>query len=151
VIEGVGLKRLKVYCDDRGYFAETLREDDPFFNGFAQSSVTLSYPGVIKAFHWHKKQDDYWYVVKGSAQVVLHDLREGSPTKGQTDVYYLGDENRSLLFIPRGVAHGYRVLGPEPVVLVYYVTAAYNPQDPDEQRIAWDDPAIGFNWQTQNK
>jgi dTDP-4-dehydrorhamnose 3,5-epimerase len=88
-------------------------------------------------------------VVKGMAQVVLHDMREYSSTRGQTDVYYLGDQNMQLLVIPRGVAHGYRVLGTEPMILVYYVTQTYDPGNPDEQRIPWDDPAIGFNWATQ--
>ena len=111
----------------------------------------MSYPGVIKAFHWHEHQDDYWVVVKGMAQVVLHDLRASSPTRGQTDVHYLGDYNRQLLVIPTGVAHGYRVLGKEPVLLLYHTTEAYDPADPDEQRLPFDDPTIGFDWRTQMK
>lgn len=151
MIDGVALKPLKVHADDRGYLVETLRVDDPFFTGFAQSSVTLTYPGVIKAFHWHHQQDDYWYVAKGSAQIVLHDLRADSPTFRETNVFYLGDNNRALLFIPRGVAHGYRVLGPEPLLLIYYTTSVYDPKNPDEERIAWDDPGIGFDWRTKNR
>ena len=80
---------------------------------------------------------------------VYHDLRADSPTKGETDVYYLGEQNMQLLSIPRGVAHGYRVLGPEPVLLVYYVTQLYNPKDLDEHRIPYDDPSIGFDWSTK--
>src|SRR5438067_1160870 len=106
MIEGALLKPLKVWADDRGYFCETVREDDPYFTHFGQSAITMSYPGVIKAFHWHENQDDYWVVVKGMAQVVLHDMRASSPTRGQTDVYYLGEQNMQLLVIPRGVAHG---------------------------------------------
>jgi dTDP-4-dehydrorhamnose 3,5-epimerase len=149
MIDGVFQKPLTLRADDRGYLAETVREDDPYFTRVAQSNVTLSYPGVIKAFHWHRNQDDYWVVVKGMAQVVLHDLREGSPTRGETDVYYLGEQNMQLLAIPRGVAHGYRVLGTEPVILVYYVTQLYDPKDPDEHRIPYDDPSIGFDWSTR--
>jgi dTDP-4-dehydrorhamnose 3,5-epimerase len=149
MIHGVHLKPLKRWADDRGYIMETVREDDPYFTHFAQSNVTLTYPGVIKAFHWHKSQDDYWVVASGMAQVVLHDLRADSPTKGETDVYYLGEQNMQLLSIPRGVAHGYRVLGPEPVLLVYYVTQLYNPKDLDEHRIPYDDPSIGFDWSTK--
>jgi dTDP-4-dehydrorhamnose 3,5-epimerase len=151
MIEGAQLKPLKVWADDRGYFCETVREDDPYFTHFGQSAITMSYPGVIKAFHWHENQDDYWVVVKGMAQVVLHDLRETSPTRGQTDVFYLGEQNMQLLVIPRGVAHGYRVLGNEPLWLVYYVTQAYDPSNPDEQRIAYDDARIGFDWTTHNR
>jgi dTDP-4-dehydrorhamnose 3,5-epimerase len=149
MIEGVFLKPLKLWADDRGYIAETIREDDPYFTRCVQSNITLTYPGVIKAFHWHRNQDDYWVVVKGMAQVVLHDLREGAATKGETDVYYLGEQNMQLVAIPRGVAHGYRVLGTEPVILVYYVTQLYDPRNPDEQRIPYDDPSIGFDWSTR--
>ncbi len=114
MIDGVELKPLRIFPDDRGFFMETLRQDDPFFRGFGQSAVTVSYPGVIKAFHWHENQDDYWVVVRGMAQVVLHDLREDSPTRGETQVFYLGEQNMQCLMIPRGVAHGYRVLGTDP-------------------------------------
>ncbi len=149
MIKDVALKPLQVHADDRGAFAELLREDDAFFTRFGQSSYSITYPGVIKAWHWHKQQDDIWFVLSGMAQVGLYDLREGSPTKGQTDVYYLGQHNRALLFIPHGVAHGYRVLGSAPVELVYFTTGVYNPQD--ELRIAWDDAAIGFDWTTRNR
>ena len=83
------------------------------------------------------------------SQVVLHDLREESPTYGETQVLYLGEQNMQCLVIPPRVAHGYRVLGTEPMMMVYYVTQSYNPQNPDEHRIRWDDPAIGFDWSTQ--
>jgi dTDP-4-dehydrorhamnose 3,5-epimerase len=149
LIEGVALKRLAVYCDDRGYLMEVLRADDPFFRGFGQTTYTVAYPGTIKAFHWHRRQDDLWFVAGGMAQVVLYDLREDSPTYRQTDVFYLGDHNRALLRIPTGVAHGYRVLGNEPTLLFYHTTEYYNPADPDEERIPHDDPTIGFDWATK--
>jgi dTDP-4-dehydrorhamnose 3,5-epimerase len=149
MIQGVSLKPLRRFADDRGYLMELVRADDPFFTEFGQTVVTLSYPGVIKAFHWHQHQDDYWAVLQGMAQVVLYDLREGSPTRGQTEVYYLGQYNPQVLAIPRGVAHGYRVLGSEPALLLYTVTRPYNPSDPDEHRIPYDDPSIGFDWSTR--
>lgn len=111
----------------------------------------MSYPGVIKAFHYHEKQDDLWFFPTGNAQVVLYDLREDSPTNGTTDVYYMGEENPIMLFIPRGVAHGYRVLGQEPAVIIYFTTESYNPNDPDEKRIPWNDPVIDFKWITENR
>jgi dTDP-4-dehydrorhamnose 3,5-epimerase len=149
LIDGVTLKPLKVFCDDRGYLMEVLRADDPFYRGFGQTTYTVTYPDTIKAFHWHRRQDDLWFVAAGMAQVVLHDLREDSRTRGQTNVHYLGDQNRQLLVIPRGIAHGYRVLGGEPVLLVYHTTEPYNPSDPDEERLPFDDPTIGFDWQTK--
>jgi dTDP-4-dehydrorhamnose 3,5-epimerase len=149
MIEGVTCKPLSVHADDRGCFMELLREDDPFYTRFGQSNFSITYPGVVKAWHWHKKQDDLWFVVSGMAQVGLHDLREDSPTRGETNVYFLGEYNRALLVIPHGVAHGYRVLGPTPLALVYHTTGVYDAAD--ELRIAWDDPKIGFDWSTVNR
>jgi dTDP-4-dehydrorhamnose 3,5-epimerase len=149
MIQDVVLKPLKVHADDRGHFMELLRDDDSFFTRFGQSNYSVTLPGVIKAWHWHSIQDDIWFVVSGMAQIGLHDLREGSPTRGQTDVHYLGEQNRGLLYIPHGVAHGYRVLGTTPVALIYHTTGVYNPRD--EHRIDWNDATIGFDWTTQNR
>ena len=135
MINGVKLKQLKLHSDDRGYFSEILRDDDNLMERFGQASITQTFPGVIKAFHWHKEQDDIWFVVSGTAQVVLHDLRKESSTYGETNVFYLGDNNRQIVLIPKGVAHGYRVLGPKIVTLVYFTTKSYNPQNPDEEII----------------
>ncbi|MBN2909475.1 dTDP-4-dehydrorhamnose 3,5-epimerase family protein [Polycladomyces sp. WAk] len=149
MIDGVVFQKLEKYCDDRGTFMEIVREDQHLLRRFGQMSVSMSYPGVIKAFHYHREQDDLWYFVSGNAQVVLHDLRETSPTCRQTDVYYMGEENPSVLLIPKGVAHGYRVLGNRPAVIVYLTTHAYNREQPDEERLPWNDPDIGFDWTTR--
>ncbi|MGG6360054.1 dTDP-4-dehydrorhamnose 3,5-epimerase family protein [Peribacillus frigoritolerans] len=152
MIEGVKVKKLVKYCDDRGFFAELVRDDEPeLLSRFGQASCSMSYPGVIKAFHYHEKQDDLWFFPSGNAQVVLYDLREGSSTKGETDVYYMGEENPIMLLIPKGVAHGYRVLGQKPTTIIYFTTESYNPINPDEKRIDWDDSEIGFSWETENK
>lgn len=152
MIDGVKIKRIVKHCDDRGFFAELIRDDEPELLGkFGQASWSMTYPGVVKAFHYHEKQDDLWFFPSGNAQVVLYDLREGSPTKGMTDVYYLGENNPILLFIPRGVAHGYRVLGEKPAVIIYFTTESYNRESPDEKRIPWDDPEINFDWETKNR
>jgi len=151
VIDGVRVKKLIKHVDDRGYFMEILRDDDELLKRFGQASLSLTYPGVIKAFHYHKKQDDLWFFPKGNAQVVLYDMREDSPTKGQTNVFYMGENNHILLVIPKGVAHGYRVLGNEPAIITYFTTQSYDRENPDEYRIAWDDPQIGFDWTTKNR
>ncbi|MEM4268198.1 MAG: dTDP-4-dehydrorhamnose 3,5-epimerase family protein [Candidatus Woesearchaeota archaeon] len=151
MLKNVVVKNLITHCDDRGYFREILRCDDNLLKKFGQSSATLTYPGVIKAFHYHKKQDDLWYVAAGMAQVVLYDLRENSPTFGKTQVIYAGEENPVLIFIPAGVAHGYRVIGTKPVLLIYHSSEPYNRENPDEMRLPFDDPSIGFNWTTKNR
>src|SRR5437773_2206315 len=110
MIRDVKLKKIAKFSDDRGFFAELIKEgEDTFFN-VKQTSYTETYPGVIKAFHWHKKQWDVWFVIDGMAQVVLFDMREDSPTYKQTQVIYAGEDNHILISIPPFVAHGYRVL-----------------------------------------
>lgn len=151
MIEGVKIKQIKVFLDDRGFFGEILKFGEETFLEIKQTSYTETYPGVIKAFHWHRRQIDIWFVAGGMAQVVLHDLRWDAPTFRQTDVYYMGESNRMLLLIPPGVAHGYRVLGQKPVKLFYHTSHAYDPQNPDEQRISFDDAGIGFDWSTKNR
>ncbi|MDQ0214458.1 dTDP-4-dehydrorhamnose 3,5-epimerase [Oikeobacillus pervagus] len=152
MILGVKVKKLIKHCDDRGFFSELIRDDEPaLLSKFGQASWSMSYPGVIKAFHYHEKQDDLWFFPSGNAQVVLHDLRENSLTKGDTDVYYMGEENPIMLFIPKGVAHGYRVLGQKPATIIYFTTESYKPDNPDEKRIPWDDPSISFDWETKNR
>ena len=149
MIDGVQLKRLTVHSDDRGFLMEVLRADDPFFAPIKQTTYTEAYPGVIKAFHWHRRQMDIWFFTSGMAQVVLYDLRPESPTHRQTDVVILGERAPGLLAIPIGVAHGYRVLGTKPAGLLYHTTETYDPADPDEERIPHDDPTIGFDWTTR--
>ena len=151
MIQGVIVKKLVRHPDDRGYFMEVLRDDDELLSRFGQASFSKTYPGVIKAFHYHELQDDLWFFPSGNAQVVLHDLRADSQTKGETNVFYMGEDNPQLLVIPIGVAHGYRVLGNEPAVIMYFTTMSYDPKNPDEKRIAWDDPGIGFDWTTNNR
>ncbi|WP_026674170.1 dTDP-4-dehydrorhamnose 3,5-epimerase family protein [Alkalihalobacterium bogoriense] len=149
MIEGVKIKQIKKHCDDRGFFTELVRDDEALLEKFGQASLSMSYPGVIKAFHYHEKQDDLWFFPAGNAQVVLYDLRPNSTTTGKTDVYYMGEENQILLLIPKGVAHGYRVLGEKPATILYFTTHSYDAKQPDEKRIPWDDPEIGFDWTTK--
>ncbi len=151
MIAGVTVKRLVRHPDDRGFFMEVLRDDDGLLARFGQASFSKTYPGVIKAFHYHQRQDDLWFFPVGNAQVVLHDLREGSPTFGQTDVHYMGEDHPILLVIPAGVAHGYRVLGQQAACILYFTTESYDPAAPDELRIPWDDHRIGFDWHTRHR
>lgn len=151
MIDGVVVKECRVHTDDRGLLVEIVRDDESVFRGVKQTTFTLAYPGVIKAFHWHRRQWDVWFFTTGMAQVVLHDLREDSPTRGRTDVHYLGERRPATIAIPPGVAHGYRVLGTVPAGLVYHTTEHYDPADPDEERMPFDDPTIGFDWRRQHR
>lgn len=149
MIAGVKVKKLIRHADDRGFFQELARADEDLLPRFGQLSMAKTYPGVIKAFHYHEKQDDLWFFPVGNAQVVLHDLRPNSPTYRRTDVYYMGEDNPIVLFIPAGVAHGYRTLGHEPAIIIYLTTQPYDPENPDEKRLPYDDPSIGFDWNTR--
>lgn len=149
MIDGVAIKELTLHADERGFLVELLREDDPLFTRFGQATLSLNYPGVVRAWHWHEEQDDLWAVVKGMIKAVLYDPREGSPTRGQVQEFFLGEQNPILLRIPVGVIHGYKTIGPEPSLLVYFVTKAYDRENPDEYRLPWDTPDIPYNWDIQ--
>ena len=153
MIDGVVIKDIKTHAHDRGNFREILRDDDNLLKKFGQASMTVTYPGIIKAFHWHKKQDDLWYAVSGNARIVLYDLREDSKTYKQTQEIYAGDnyDPQQLIVIPKGVAHGYQVLGEQDFVLIHFTTESYKSDDPDEQRIDFDDKEIGFDWEIKNQ
>jgi len=110
-------------------------------------------PGVaepIKAFHWHRRQWDYWDIVQGDARVVLVDLRHDSPTVGCVQTFMLGENAPRMVAIPPFVAHGYQCVSQRDVILNYYVTEPYSADDLDEGRIAWNDPRIGFDWTIEN-
>ncbi|MFQ6673570.1 MAG: dTDP-4-dehydrorhamnose 3,5-epimerase family protein, partial [Fidelibacterota bacterium] len=129
-----------------GFLMEVLRDDDGLLQRFGQTTFTVAYRDTIKAFHWHKKQDDLWFVATGRAAIVLHDLRPTSPTAGRTQVIMAGEGDYKLVLIPAGVAHGYKVVSAEPVLLFYHSTTSYDRDNPDEERIPWDDSTIDFDW-----
>ena len=102
------------------------------------------YQGVIKAWHWHSKQTDWWYVVSGVLRVGLCDMRKDSPTHKETMDFLMGDNQPAqVVKIPTGVAHGCKAVQ-GPVHLLYVTSEVYDPDD--ELRIAFDDPDIDFDW-----
>jgi dTDP-4-dehydrorhamnose 3,5-epimerase len=132
-----------VHGDERGRFVETYRRQWlPLGREMVQANRSEKQAGAIVGLHYHLHQADYWYLLRGRARVVLHDLREGSPTDGATEVLELsGDEDRGL-FIPPGVAHGFAALSD--LLLWYLVDSYYNPND--ELGLAWDDPDVAADW-----
>ena len=145
MIEGVEIKDLVTHVDGRGFFREIVRvTDDLFSAGFGQWSHSLMYQGVIKAWHWHSKQTDWWYVVSGVLRVGLCDMRKDSPTYKETMDFLMGDnQGAQVIKIPTGVAHGCKAVQ-GPVHLLYLTSHVYDPDD--ERRIAFDDPDIEFDW-----
>jgi len=130
VIEGVMLKALVTHRDERGFFREVIRITDGFFGeGFGQWSHSLMHPGIIKAWHIHQKQTDWWYVCNGVLEVVLYDDRDSFSTHGEKTEIVLGDGQKSLVLkIPPGVAHGCKCIK-GPANLLYMTSHVYNPDD----------------------
>jgi dTDP-4-dehydrorhamnose 3,5-epimerase len=147
MIEGVVIKDLMTHSDDRGFFREIIRVTDAIFvEGFGQWSHSLMFNGVIKAWHFHHVQTDWWYVMSGVLRVGLHDLRAQYPTRGESMDFLMGDlQPARLLKIPPGVAHGCKVIQ-GPANLLYITSHVYDPKD--EIRIPHDDQGIGFDWLT---
>ncbi|MBI5452531.1 dTDP-4-dehydrorhamnose 3,5-epimerase family protein [Candidatus Gottesmanbacteria bacterium] len=145
LIEGVIAKELIRHKDERGYFEELIRITDEFFQeGFGQLSHSYMNKGVIKAWHIHKTQIDWWYVAKGTLKVALYDLRKDSPTYRELNQFILGEDGDDVVLkIPGGVAHGCKVIS-EDAELFYITSSIYNTAE--EGRISHDDREIGFDW-----
>jgi len=146
LIERVKIKQLKMNADERGMLMEILREDDEIFERFGQVYVALNYPGVIRAWHYHKLQNDFFVVVRGMIKVALYDAREDSSTKGEVNEFFLGEQNNILLRIPVGVMHGYKTIGVVPSLLLNFPTRVYNQDEPDEYRLPYDTDQIPYDW-----
>ena len=132
-----------IHGDQRGLFIETYRREW-FPNGreMVQGNRANRQRGAVVGLHYHLHQADYWYVPVGTARVVLHDLREGGPTDGQTLELDVTGENHVGVLIPPGVAHGFAAVSD--MVITYLVDGYYNLAD--ELGVAWDDPAVGADW-----
>jgi dTDP-4-dehydrorhamnose 3,5-epimerase len=153
LIDGVRVRSYDLWPDDRGYFLEVIRMKQGLGQDFApettQVSAALSYPGTIKAFHFHRHQTDLWVPASGMFQVALVDLRPHSPTFGLKNTIYAGALKPLQILIPPGVGHGYKVIGEGAAILVYVTNRLYNPQD--EGRIVYNETSIQYDWETQHK
>jgi dTDP-4-dehydrorhamnose 3,5-epimerase len=153
LIDGVEVKPFAIWPDDRGYFLEVARLGEGLVKDFpaesTQISAALNYPGIIKAFHYHKYQTDVWVAAAGLLQVALIDLRPDSGTYGRKNTLYVGSLRPWQLAIPPGVAHGYKVIGEQPSMLVYVTNRTYDPSD--EGRIAYNHADLAYDWELQHK
>jgi dTDP-4-dehydrorhamnose 3,5-epimerase len=150
MIDGVKAEDLRVIPDERGYLMEMFRSDNPDFQKFGQVYLTMVYPNVVKAWHYHKKQTDNFFCVRGMAKVALYDDREGSPTRGETDTFVIGWQRQRRITIPPGVYHGFTAVGALPAAIINLPTELYDYDHPDEFRRPWDDPEIGYDWGVKN-
>ncbi len=150
MIDGVKVKHLKVNCDERGNLFEILRADDDLYLKFGQAYITTSYPGVVKAWHMHKLQSDHMCVITGRVKFVLYDARESSPTYGEINELFFGDQNRMLVQIPPGIYHGFKNIGVDECHVLNLPTEVYKHANPDEYRLDPLDKKIPYNWARQD-
>lgn len=146
MIEGVKLKKLRVIPDERGRLMEILRNDDELFQQFGQVYITTTYPGVVKAWHLHRKQTDNVACIQGMIKLALYDSREESPSYQRVDQFYLGMHNPLLVQIPKGILHGWMCVGPEEAIIVNIPSEPYDRDEPDEFRLDPHDNDIPYDW-----
>ena len=146
LIHGVRVKQLRPIPDERGRLMEMLRRDDEIFLEFGQVYMTTMYPGVTKAWHYHKLQTDHFVCVRGMIKLALYDERESSSTKGTVNEFFLGDHNHRLVQIPPDVWHGFKNIGESESIIVNIVTRPYDPKSPDEYRLDAHQNHIPYSW-----
>ena len=149
-LAGVVLIKPKVFGDSRGYFMEAYQKSVFQKNGidadFCQDNHSMSTKGVLRGLHYQKNpksQAKLVRCIKGSILDVAVDLRKNSPTFGKWIGEILSDENRNMLYIPSGFAHGFLVLS-DKAELLYKATNEYSPEH--DRGIRWNDPDINVDW-----
>jgi dTDP-4-dehydrorhamnose 3,5-epimerase len=147
MIEGVKVKKLKVMPDERGRLMEILRCDEEIYSKFGQVYMTTNYPGVIKAWHYHKLQDDHVCCISGMIKLVIHDSRKSSSTKDEINEFFIGSHNPCLVKIPASCYHGWKCISSDESLVISIPTKPYNYKTPDEYRL---DPhkndVIPYDW-----
>lgn len=146
MIHGVKVKNLKAVKDERGWLMEILRCDDEAFEKFGQVYITTAYPGVVKAWHLHKKQTDNLTCIYGKMRIALYDARKNSPTKGEVMEFIMDENNRLLISIPPGIYHGFKAEDNETAFLLNVPNLPYNREEPDELRLPPDSKEIPYKW-----
>jgi dTDP-4-dehydrorhamnose 3,5-epimerase len=157
MLPGVSVRDINKRIDERGFFTEIMRNDWKDFLGddkIAQANLSLSYPGMIRAWHRHERgQVDYLIVLGGTIKICAYDDKEASPTKGHLDEIIASEEKLQVIRVPGHYWHGTKTLGVKPSLTIYFVSHLYDEKNPDEERRAWNDPGIldpktfkSFDW-----
>ena len=146
MLPGIRVHPLERMVDERGFFAELMREDWSKLldnDKIVQANVSFSQPGTIRAWHRHNRgQVDYIIVLKGTMKICGYDDQEGSSTRGQLSEIIASEQKPQVVRIPGHYWHGTKTLGTEPSLTLYLVTRLYDPGNPDEDRRVWNDPKI---------
>jgi dTDP-4-dehydrorhamnose 3,5-epimerase len=140
MLKGITVKPLRKFADERGFFTEIYRADwrETFTEPIMQSNLSVTYPGVVRAWHKHEEgQIDYFTVIKGAVKLCAFDEESGE----LNEIISTG-ESPQVVRIPGHYWHGFKAFGNELAILVYFVNKMYNYEKPDEVRRPWNDPAI---------
>lgn len=129
MIEGVVIKELKVIPDEKGEVRHMMRSDDPFFRQFGEVYFSFINPGHVKAWKKHFRQVQHLAVPVGEIGLVIYDEREGSPTKGRVEEYFLGEKQYRLIRIPSGVWYGFTALNNQRALVVNCVDIPHHPEE----------------------
>ena len=144
MIADIEIIPLRQIPDERGKIMHMLRADAPHFEAFGEIYFATAHPGVIKGWHVHKRQTQNYAVLQGMAKIVLYDPREDSPTYGEIQEVFMGEDNYVLLKIPPGIINGWKGVGMKTVLLA---NCATEPHDPTEiERIDPFTPDIPYDW-----
>ncbi|MBA2616526.1 MAG: dTDP-4-dehydrorhamnose 3,5-epimerase family protein [Actinobacteria bacterium] len=143
MIDGLRRLPLQVFSDERGWFLEIRRESE-LPAQTVQTNISFSRRGVIRGLHFHERgQDDLFTCLTGTARVVILDQESG-----ETYTEDIGEENPVALYVPGHLAHGFEAL--TDLIFCYHVTREYEPLEPDEQGVPWDDPRVKHLWSTRS-
>lgn len=144
MIDGVKIVPLRQIVDERGKIMQMLKATDPHFLGFGEIYFSCAWPGAVKAWHIHTRMTLNNAVIAGRAKLVMYDLRDGSPTRGELQEVFLGEDNYVLVQMPPGIANGYKAYGDSMVILA---NCADLPHDPAEiLRLDPFTPDIPYDW-----
>ena len=146
LIDGVHVKPLQVISDERGRLFEILRRDEPLFTKFGQVYCTTVQFGVVKGWHFHKKQVDHFVCVSGMIKLVAYDSRPKSTTKGLVNEFFIGTHNPQLVQIPAGVYHGFKGITQPESIVINVPTEPYHHARPDEYRLDPHQNNIPYDW-----
>jgi len=149
MIDGVVVKDLIVRRDYRGRLMEILRCDEEIFSRFGQVYMTTAKPGIVKGWHYHKKQTDNFALVKGKGRVGLYDNRQKSPTKRAFMEILLSEKKPKLIRIPPRIYHGFECLGKEEAIFINIPDKPYKIDSPDEIRIHPFNNDIPLKWKSK--
>ncbi len=150
MINDVVVKQLKYIPDERGRLMEILKCNEDIFVKFGQVYISTTYPHVVKAWHFHKMQDDFIICIHGMLKLVLYDNRDNSPTKGEINQFFIGEFNPALVKVPKEVYHGWKCISEEEAIVINIPTEPYDNKKPDEFRLDPHNNNIPYNWERKD-